>query len=127
MDSNRASILVIYRYALKTKKVEIILFGLVKLLIALTAIYKLISLLTYLSASVTALTSRIVMSRLSVHVYMSTDLTRERHVYIDRLTSYIDLHTTSFVNIHSHLVPHTLTVGTYCDSKFFLNNFVSLL
>ena len=32
----------------------------------------------------------------------STDLTPERRVYIDRLTSYIDLHTTSFVNdIHS--------------------------
>jgi hypothetical protein len=29
---------------------------------------------------------------------------------------YIDPHMTSFVNIHSHLVPRTLTVGTYCDN-----------
>ena len=51
MDNNRASILVIRGYALKTKKVGIILFSLAKLLIAFTAIYKLISLLTYLSVS----------------------------------------------------------------------------
>ena len=51
MDSNRASILVIYGYALKIKKVRTILFNLAKLLIAFIAIYKFISLLTYLSAS----------------------------------------------------------------------------
>ena len=51
MDNNRVSILVIRKYVLKTKKVEIILSGLAKLLIAFTAIYKLISLLTHLSAS----------------------------------------------------------------------------
>ena len=50
-NSNKVSILVIYRYALKTKRVKIILSSLAKLLIAFTAIYKLISLLTYLSAS----------------------------------------------------------------------------
>ena len=38
------------------------------------------------------------MARLSIRVYISTDLTPKRRVYIDRLTSYIDLHTTSFVN-----------------------------
>ena len=48
IDSNRASILVICGYALKTKRVKTILFGPAKLLIAFTAIYKLISLLTYL-------------------------------------------------------------------------------
>ena len=51
MDNNRVSILVIYKYALKTKKVKTILFGLAKLLIAFIAIYKFINLLTYLSAS----------------------------------------------------------------------------
>ena len=51
MDSDRVSILVIYGYALKIKKIGIILSSLVKLLIAFIAIYKLISLLTCLSAS----------------------------------------------------------------------------
>ena len=51
MDSNRASILVIRGYTPKTKRVGIIPSGLAKLLIAFTAIYKLISLLTYLSVS----------------------------------------------------------------------------
>ena len=50
-DSDGVSILVIYRYALKTKRVKTILFGPVKLLIAFTAICKLISLLSYSSAS----------------------------------------------------------------------------
>jgi hypothetical protein len=50
-DSNRASILVICGYTLKTKRVGTILSGLAKLLIAFTAIYRLISLLTYLSVS----------------------------------------------------------------------------
>ena len=48
-NSNRASILVIYRYTLKTKKVKIIPSNLAKLLIDFIAIYKFISLLTYLS------------------------------------------------------------------------------
>ena len=51
MDSDGASILVICGYALKTKRVETILFGLAELLIAFTAIYKLISLLTCLSTN----------------------------------------------------------------------------
>ena len=51
MDGDRVSISVIYGYTLKTKRVKTILFGLAKLLIAFTAIYRLISLLTYLSAS----------------------------------------------------------------------------
>ena len=51
MDGNKVFILVIYRYALKTKRVEIILFSLAKLLIAFIAICKFIFLLTYLSAS----------------------------------------------------------------------------
>ena len=51
MDGDKASILVICGYALKTKKIETILFSLAKLLIAFTAIYKFISLLTCLSAS----------------------------------------------------------------------------
>ena len=51
IDSNKVSILVIYGYTLKTKRVEIIPFSLAKLLIAFIAIYKLIFLLTYLSAS----------------------------------------------------------------------------
>jgi hypothetical protein len=50
-DSNKASISVIYGYAPNTKKIEIILSSLAKLLMAFTAICKLISLLTYLSAS----------------------------------------------------------------------------
>ena len=41
MDNNKVSILVIYRYTLKTKKIGIILTSLAKLLIAFTAIYKL--------------------------------------------------------------------------------------
>jgi hypothetical protein len=51
MDSDRVSILVICGYTLKTKRVGIILSGPAELLIAFTAICKLISLLTYLSAS----------------------------------------------------------------------------
>jgi hypothetical protein len=51
MDNNKASILVIYKYAPKTKRVRIILFSLAELLIVFIAIYKLISLLTYSSAS----------------------------------------------------------------------------
>ena len=51
MDNNKAFILVIYEYALKTKKVEIILSGSAKLLIAFIAIYILIFLLTCLSTS----------------------------------------------------------------------------
>ena len=51
MDGNRVSILVIYGYALKTKKVGIILFSLAKLLIAFIVIYKLIFLLTCSPAS----------------------------------------------------------------------------
>ena len=51
MDSNRVFILVICRYTPKTKKVEMILSNLAKLLIAFIAIYKLIFLLTYLSTS----------------------------------------------------------------------------
>ena len=47
---------------------------------------------------VMALTLRVVMAWLSVRVYISTDLTPKRRVYINCLTSYIDLHTTSFVN-----------------------------
>ena len=50
-DSNKAFILLIYKYALKPKKVKIFLFSLAKLLIAFIAIYKLIFLLTYLSVS----------------------------------------------------------------------------
>ena len=50
-DSDRVFILVIYKYALKTKKVKIIPSGPAKLLIAFTAICRLISLLTCLSAS----------------------------------------------------------------------------
>ena len=50
-DSDGVSILVIYRYALKTKKVGTILSNLAKLLIAFTAICRLISLLICLSAS----------------------------------------------------------------------------
>ena len=49
MDGNKASILVIYGYAPKIKKVGIILFSLAKLLIAFIAICRLIFLLTYLS------------------------------------------------------------------------------
>ena len=51
MDSDKASILVIYGYAPKTKRVGIILSNSAKSLIAFTAICKLISLSTYLSAS----------------------------------------------------------------------------
>ena len=51
MDGDRVSILVIYRYALKTKKIGTILSSLAKLLIAFIAIYKLIFLLTCLSAN----------------------------------------------------------------------------
>ena len=51
MDSDKVFILVIYRYTLKTKRVETILSSLVKLLIAFIAIYRLISLLIYLSVS----------------------------------------------------------------------------
>jgi len=50
-DGDRVSILVIYRYAPKTKRVGTILSGLAKLLIAFIAIYRLISLLTCLSVS----------------------------------------------------------------------------
>ena len=50
-DSDGVSILVIYRYAPKTKKIEIIPSSLAKSLMAFTAICKLISLLTYLSAN----------------------------------------------------------------------------
>ena len=49
MDSDRVSILVIYKYTLKTKKVKTILFSLAKLLMAFITIYKLIFLLTCLS------------------------------------------------------------------------------
>ena len=51
MDSNKASILVIYKYALKTKKIIIILSSLAKLLTAFIVIYRLINLLIYSSAS----------------------------------------------------------------------------
>ena len=51
MDGDGASILVIYRYAPKTKKVGIILSSLAELLIAFTAICRFISLLTYLSVN----------------------------------------------------------------------------
>ena len=51
MDNNGAFILVIYEYAPKTKRVGIILSSLAKLLIAFTAICKLIFLLTYLSVN----------------------------------------------------------------------------
>jgi hypothetical protein len=51
MDNNRASISAIRGYAPKTKRVGIIPFSPAKLLIAFTAIYRLISLLTYLSIS----------------------------------------------------------------------------
>ena len=51
--------------------------------------------------SVTALTSRVVMAtRMHEHGPYP-----ERRVYIDRLTSYIDLHTTSFINNTQYLVP----------------------
>ena len=53
--------------------------------------------------TVTALTWRIVMTQCCYDT--STDLTPERRVYIDRLTSYIALHTTSFVNDTQYLVP----------------------
>ena len=56
-DSDRASILVIYGYAPKTKRVGTILSGLAKSLIAFIAICKLISLLTYLSASLSQIIS----------------------------------------------------------------------
>ena len=51
MDGDKASILVIYGYAPKIKRVGIILFGLAELLIAFIAICRLISLLTCLSVS----------------------------------------------------------------------------
>ena len=51
MDNNKVFILVICEYALKTKRIKTILSSLAKLLIAFIAIYKLISLLTYSSAS----------------------------------------------------------------------------
>ena len=51
MDGNKASILVIYKYAPKTKKVGTIPSGPAELLIAFIAIYRLISLLTCSSAS----------------------------------------------------------------------------
>ena len=44
---------------------------------------------------------------------MSTDLTLKRRVYIDRLTSYIDLYMTSFVNdtqLLCTLLARTVTV-----------------
>ena len=47
MDGDKESILVSYRYAPKTSKVGIILLGFTKLLIALMAIYNIISLLIY--------------------------------------------------------------------------------
>ena len=50
MDSDGVSILVIYGYTLKTKKIRIILSSLAELLIAFIATYKLIPLLPYLSA-----------------------------------------------------------------------------
>ena len=48
MDGDKGSILVSYRYALKTNKIGTILLGPTKLLTALTAIYNIISLLIYL-------------------------------------------------------------------------------
>jgi hypothetical protein len=51
MNIDKASVLVIYKYAPKTKRIGIILSSLAELLIAFTAICKLISLLTYLSTS----------------------------------------------------------------------------
>ena len=48
---------------------------------------------------VTALTSRVVMTRRCYDT--STDLAPERHVYRSRLTSSIDLYTTSFVTSYS--------------------------
>ena len=50
-DSDGVSILVIYKYALKTKKIEIIPFGLAELLIAFIAICKLISFLLGIKAN----------------------------------------------------------------------------
>ena len=64
---------------------------------------------TLKSLTVTALTSRVIMARLSVRVYMSIDLTPKRHIYTAS-PLYIDLHTTSFVN-------HTQSPRTsYLDS-----------
>ena len=57
MDGDRVSILVIYGYALKTKRVGTILSSLAELLIAFIAIYRFISLLTYLSASLSQIIS----------------------------------------------------------------------
>ena len=51
IDSDRVSILVIYGYVLKTKRVGIILSGLAKLLIAFIAICRLIFLLICSSIS----------------------------------------------------------------------------
>ena len=68
-DSNGVSILVIHKYAPKTKKVGIILFSLAKLLIAFTAIYKLISLLTYSSTSSSRMISQAYYNRVQ---YLST-------------------------------------------------------
>ena len=51
MDSDKVFILVIYKYTPKTKKVGTIPSSPAKLLIAFIAIYRLISLLIYLSAS----------------------------------------------------------------------------
>jgi len=47
-DKNKKFILVSYKYILKTNKVSIILLSPTKLLIALIAIYNIISLLIYL-------------------------------------------------------------------------------
>ena len=65
--------------------------------------------------SVTALTLRVVMARLSVRVCMSTDLASD--VYIQTASPPTQIFTRHRLSmIHSHLVPRTLTVGTYCDS-----------
>ena len=58
------------------------------------------------------------MARLSIRVGLSTDLTPEQRVYIDRLTSYIDLHTTSFVNNTQYLVPRRHVLWQYIVSCY---------
>ena len=64
--------------------------------------------------NVMVLTLRIVMTWRCYDT--STDLTPERCVYIDRLTSYIDPHTTSFINDTQYLVPRSeeRRVGKEC-------------
>jgi hypothetical protein len=61
---------------------------------------------------VIALTSRVVMTRRYYDI--SIDLAPEQHVYRFRLTSFIDLYMTLFVN--NTQLPYTLTVGMYGNS-----------